>query len=351
MSPEQARGRTVDGRADIYATGLILYELLTGERAFQADHPLEVMRMHCEDAPPPLARGGSSPAFSAALEQAVATALAKDPDDRFASPGDFAETLAEVPEATGASIERSRTRSSDPAPDDAAGNATLATVLATGGRPLTPPLPVPVATTSETPPPISPRRGKRRSRRSLVALALGAAMVVGGAWLVTRTDWIERAAGWRVGDFLDELSPGKDQDSSVAVEPPPTLEAAEALRAEGKLDRAIQLVHEIRRARPADARASYLLGELYHVKGWSAEALAAWAEAADKQESFRKRPALVRHFIDALGDSSTRGKARAILLRRLGKAAIPELRRAADRHPNPDVRRESRNVLDQLTRR
>jgi serine/threonine-protein kinase len=58
MSPEQTVGEKVDERADVYGVGIILYELLTGEKPFQAKTAFEVMRMHREVAPAPLAIHG-----------------------------------------------------------------------------------------------------------------------------------------------------------------------------------------------------------------------------------------------------------------------------------------------------
>ncbi len=81
MSPEQARGETVDRRADIYSLGVIAYEMLTGNPPYAGSGTFEVLQKHL-DAPVPSVRGERKdcPEW---LDQAVARALAKKPDDRF----------------------------------------------------------------------------------------------------------------------------------------------------------------------------------------------------------------------------------------------------------------------------
>ena len=79
MAPEQIEGRPADARTDIFAFGVMLYEMLTGQPPFTGSSPAGVLGAILKDAPPPLEQGLASPA----LDHLVRSCLAKDPDDRF----------------------------------------------------------------------------------------------------------------------------------------------------------------------------------------------------------------------------------------------------------------------------
>ena len=87
MSPEQIQGKEADARSDIFAFGAMLYEMLTGKRAFHGKSQLSLASAILEKDPEPIAT--LQPMTSPALEQIVRTCLAKEPDDRFQSAHDL----------------------------------------------------------------------------------------------------------------------------------------------------------------------------------------------------------------------------------------------------------------------
>jgi len=94
LAPEQALGRTVDGRADLYALGVVLYELVTGRVPFTGDDALVVIsqHLHAPVTPPRAFRADLPPA----LEAIILRLLAKDPEQRFASAREVGAALADL---------------------------------------------------------------------------------------------------------------------------------------------------------------------------------------------------------------------------------------------------------------
>jgi eukaryotic-like serine/threonine-protein kinase len=109
MSPEQARGQTLDARSDIYSLACILYEALTGKLPFDARTPMEYVGKHV--ATPPIALDERVPGkvFPRGLGQVLAKALSKRPEDRYNSAVEFAAALSpylsETPYAPSVSTE------------------------------------------------------------------------------------------------------------------------------------------------------------------------------------------------------------------------------------------------------
>jgi serine/threonine protein kinase len=93
MSPEQALGAELDRRSDVYALGLIFYEMVTGRLPFEVTGKREIMAAQVRTAPIPLSKRVRGKTFSPALDAVIAKALEKNPADRYQSAGYFCEAL------------------------------------------------------------------------------------------------------------------------------------------------------------------------------------------------------------------------------------------------------------------
>ncbi|MFO0626092.1 MAG: protein kinase [Polyangiales bacterium] len=96
MSPEQAAGKPIDLRVDVYATGVILYEMFTGRVPFFGDTFMGVLTQHMFEAVPPMRQVNPECAANEDLESVILKALSKDPAQRYATMNELAEDLQRV---------------------------------------------------------------------------------------------------------------------------------------------------------------------------------------------------------------------------------------------------------------
>jgi serine/threonine-protein kinase len=94
LSPEQARGEAVDGRSDVYASGCVLFELLTGEPPFTGDSPVAVAYQHVREEPK--SPSSLNPKVTPALDSIVLKAMAKGPANRYQSAAEMRADLVRV---------------------------------------------------------------------------------------------------------------------------------------------------------------------------------------------------------------------------------------------------------------
>jgi len=183
MAPEQARGDELDARCDVYAVGIILYEMLTGRVPFSATTPLGVLTAQLtSDVIPPRTKAPTRP-ISAALEAVTMSALAKDPMLRYSSATALASALQRAKDA----------------PDDVAavspehfGRQSLMHAQTTPApEPGVPsrPAPISVRASARTPTPVpAPQRtGGSRAIWTMVWVAAVALGIAIGVWLSLRT--------------------------------------------------------------------------------------------------------------------------------------------------------------------
>lgn len=165
MAPEQALGQAVDHRADIYALGIIAYEMFTGRVPFTADTPMAVLMKHLQDAVPvePLAT------VAEPARRAILRAVAKDVGDRWPSAVAFVDALQGLP------VEEETIASGMPAADGESGKLTVPPSGGTGER----------ATTLQAPMAPSAPEAVRPRRYRALALTIGAAAVAVAIALAT----------------------------------------------------------------------------------------------------------------------------------------------------------------------
>ena len=96
MSPEQIRGKVLDGRSDIYALGLVAFEMFTTKLPFEGKTAQDTMIARLRGQPIPLRRSRPDLNFSAAFEKALMRAIETEPADRYQTPVEFAQALEDA---------------------------------------------------------------------------------------------------------------------------------------------------------------------------------------------------------------------------------------------------------------
>jgi len=312
MSPEQTLGRPVDERADVYATGILLHELIAGLKPFVADDPHDVMRMHRDAKPAPLRQAGA--AVSAELEAAVLRALSKAPADRFPSASAFLDALRGLPEA--ASM----------------------------------PTPAPVLAPPPRPPTVSPPMSAAGRRRAITAAAAvgGLAILLAIGLFFGSDDGDARGARAVPTDAGTAAAMDFDPVSASGVPPEPDDVARIRARAErGARTSAIRALEQIRTRSPERAEVHYALGNLMADSMWWNDAVEAYRMALALGPGYRSDERLIRDLLRALASDRAQGLAAELLESRIGKAAVPALEQAVTSR-NPRLRARAARLLERI---
>jgi tetratricopeptide (TPR) repeat protein len=276
MSPEQVKDEPLDYRSDLYALGVVCYEMLSGQVPFDGNTTHSILYAQVHNSPPPL-REFAGPGVPPPVEAVVGRMLAKEREARYNSAGEFARELAQAVAGEWPAGTRGETV--------VVGGMGTGTAVIGGTPPGVPPPTVRQPMEPFTPPPaVAPAR---RSRWPLtLGLAAGGLVVllvlavvavrVLGPWVSLNRAHAALDAGdytraaERFGQVLE-----RDTESVEAMEG--LLEAAASLAQAGQLDRAIEAYETVRQARPGEVQALRGLGQAYAAKGEWDEA-AGWYE-------------------------------------------------------------------------
>jgi serine/threonine-protein kinase len=323
MSPEQTYGSKVDARSDIYSTGLVLFELLTGRKVFISDSPQDLMGMHRELPPPSLTAASDGTVFSEELEAVVARALAKKPEDRFETVRDFADALLAVPEIQ------------------------LSPVLEE---------PIPPSMITAVPPPKPARwidrarpywafaleRVRARPKEALIAAGVLLVLLVSGFFLVSGSKQKPTPSIEPVSTF-EMVVTGQQDTEDASVERGRTVKtsiisaAVELLEAE-KHDQAITLLRKMQEMDSRNAYYPYVLGRAFFERKWYKNSLEQYRIAIRMEPAFKEEDLLNEHLIDMLSSNKNYEAVRQVIVREVGPSALPHLQRAIESHPDSRVR-------------
>ncbi|MFI9466487.1 Stk1 family PASTA domain-containing Ser/Thr kinase [Streptomyces sp. NPDC052492] len=241
LAPEQIEHGTADPRVDVYACGILLYEMLTGEKPHDGDSPAIVLYKHLhDDVPPPSA---AVPGLAPALDQLVAAATARDPGAR---PADAVALFARTRETRGRLSDEQLDAMPPQALTSEHDNADDRTSVIP--RALTVPRPLPVNEDDGTdavnrtsrfrsPPPLPPRR-RTALRRGPAAIVVAVLLVLGlgaGVWyinsgqftkvppLLSKTEQEARdrlaEAGLDVGEVKEQFSDSVERGKVIGTDP------------------------------------------------------------------------------------------------------------------------------------
>ena len=222
MSPEQVKGEVTDARSDLYSVGISLYELVTGQRPFQAHSDYSIMAAHVKEVPkPPIELHQGLPP---ALNEIILMAISKDPSQRFQTAEAFRNALRNVHIDAETEATLSMPRMATVSPDAATATLNVPTPLPVAQP--TPPVPVatrvaplpPVTPPAQMPPPSS------SSHRGLY-MTLGALIVLAG--LVVAGIYVPRMSKTQATTSPAKQEPAEAQPApatppDTAAQTPPT---------------------------------------------------------------------------------------------------------------------------------
>lgn len=316
MAPEQIADRNVDGRADLYAVGILLFRMLVGRPIFPGDTPVEVVQAKLRDSAPTvkeLAPHHSTPSLEGFLKKA----LKRDPKERFDDARQMREALERIIDEENSSnvLSASFRRWYFGAGEKASWGRRLLSLVTT-------------------------KEG---------VLILGAVLIFGFV-----VSFLAFAA------LRGEKNEPSNEPSMVSMifkldEPPQAPESlkdpflqVEVLLEKEACAKALEVYDGIRSEAESVAKGRYLEGRIAACLGKKDDALKAYGHAVDLDSRYKDDPRILESAEEMLRTPKKRDAAMAFLQDKLGEAALPTLIEMAGHHPNKRLREQAQAAVEKL---
>jgi serine/threonine-protein kinase len=311
ISPEQAMGMPADGRADLYAVGVMLYEMLCGTRPFVSENKLEILSAHLTQKPRPPRQTAPEAGIPAALERIVLRALEKDRDARFAS---ASEMLAALDALDRPSV-TAPTGVLSPPPAVAPAARDLVALAAARLRAL-------------------------RSRPKLLAGVIGGPVLVLALVIALAGGSSRRGPTGRDGGVMAPPPPPRPVPAAVAA---PLQRAQEAI-SRGDLTAARAILQGQLSSHPENGRVHLLFGHLLFAERQVREALDEYRQALKRDAGLRTDAALVANVRGLLDDKEHFTAAFGLMCDELPDRMVDDVVRFAVDGRTADVRQRARRA-------
>jgi serine/threonine-protein kinase len=331
MAPEQCRGEALDVTCDIYACGVVLFEMLTGQKPLTAADPLATVKKQLEEQPPRLA--DVAPGDYGALEDIVARALKKRPEERFPSAVAMSEAL-----------------------DAALGGRTAAestAVFPKAGDDASSMIPITVGSSVQVARPTAPG-----SRASLVVVLM-LLLAVGGVVAYFTFHTTDRPVAAHDPPVVATPPPAPvvvmSPPAPVVIEQPPPADPADTIAASAKaladagdVDKALDMLRKARATYPDRAALPLLAGKLYFGKMWWSDGIASVRAAFKLDPSLKGDREVIEAAVRGFLTTPAYDARLASLVLEIGHAAVPLLDDAAQHHRDPKLRARAAALAKRL---